>query len=106
MSPSTLKRELRRAAAKRDRLANESAEAVSAGVAPAPDAVARWQYFSMRVFALERNLRPRECGAALGDRTTEAAHVPAVEVSDGSRAPDAAPNPAPFPTNPQPQHQP
>lgn len=106
MNASNAKREFRRNAARRNAYANEIAEAVSAGVAPNPESVRAWRLATMRLYAAQRHLRPRECGAALGGRTTETARIPAVEVSDGCRAPDAAPNPAPFPNPNQPNHQP
>jgi hypothetical protein len=104
VSPSNARRDLRRAASKRDRLANEIAEAVSAGVDPNPDSVARWQYFSMRVYALERNLRPRECGTPLGEGSQPAAPLRGVSRPvdrDAGRGPESGTS-----SNPNTQTQP
>ena len=60
-------REWRRALARQNALANEIAAACASGRAPDLRLVAEWSLASMRVYAREKNLRPRECGAPLGE---------------------------------------
>ena len=61
-------REWRRALARQNALANEISAACASGRVPDRRLVADWSLASMRVFAREKNLRPRECGAPLGER--------------------------------------
>lgn len=103
MSPSNAKRELRRNRARRDFLANEIAEAVSAGVAPNPESVRAWRLATMRLYAAQKHLRPRECGSALGEGQTNGTHIPAVEAAGNATQGNAAPTPAPFPNTTQPE---
>lgn len=60
-------REWRRALARQNALANEIAAACASGRVPDRRLVAEWSLASMRVYAREKNLRPRECGAPLGE---------------------------------------
>ena len=54
-------REWRRALARQNALANEIAAACASGRVPDRRLVAEWSLASMRVYARENNLRPREC---------------------------------------------
>lgn len=90
-------REWRRALARQNALANEIAAACASGRVPDRRLVAEWSLASMRVYAREKNLRPRECGAPLGEGNQPAAPLRGVS-SPVDRAPDAAPNPATLPT--------
>lgn len=60
-------REWRRALARQNALANEIAAACASGRVPDRRIVAEWSLASMRVFARENNLRPRECGCPAGE---------------------------------------
>ena len=60
-------REWRRALARQNALANEIAAACASGRVPDRRIVAEWSLASMRVYARENNLRPRECGTPLGE---------------------------------------
>ena len=62
MSARNASRELRRAVAKRNAIANEIAEAVSACQTITPESIVAWRLATIRVYALENHLRPRECG--------------------------------------------
>lgn len=66
-------REWRRALARQNALANEIAAACASGRVPDRRLVAEWSLASMRVYARENNLRPRECGAPLGEGNQPAA---------------------------------
>ena len=90
-------REWRRALARQNALANEIAAACASGRVPDRRLVAEWSLASMRVYAREKNLRPRECGAPLGEGHADASLARRVSAT---RAPDAAPNPAPLPNQP------
>ena len=60
-------REWRRALARQNALANEIAAACASGRVPDRRLVAEWSLASMRVFAREQKLRPREGGTPLGE---------------------------------------
>ena len=60
-------REWRRALARQNALANEIAAACASGRVPERRLVAEWSLASMRTYARENNLRPRECGTPLGE---------------------------------------
>jgi hypothetical protein len=105
VSQSSPKREARRNAARRNAAANEIAEAVSAGVAPNPESVRAWRLASMRLYAAQKKLRPRECGAPLGEGKQPAAPLRGVS-RPVDRAPDAAPESGTFSTPTQPHHNP
>jgi hypothetical protein len=60
-------RELRRAQARQNYLANRIAEDVASGRVPDRRLVAEWSLASMRVYARENRLRPRECGCPAGE---------------------------------------
>lgn len=60
-------REWRRALARQNALANEIAAACASGRVPDRRLVAEWSLASMRVYARENHIRPRECGAPLGE---------------------------------------
>ena len=98
MNARNASRELRRATARRNALANEIAEAVSSWQTVPPESIVAWRLATMRLYALQNNLRPRECGVALGDGNKQAAPLRGEVSSHLNRAPDnAAPNPASFP---------
>ena len=103
MNARNASRELRRATARRNHLANKIAESLSSAPGAYPLALVReWEVATMRVYALENNLRPRECGAPLGEGNNQAATARRSS-RPVDRAPDAAPNPAFLPnTNPNP----
>lgn len=67
MNARNASREWRRLNARRNALANEIAAACASGRAPDRRLVAEWSLASMRVYARENSLRPRECGAPLGE---------------------------------------
>ena len=67
MTSRNTAREWRRALARQNALANEIAAACASGRVPDRRLVAEWSLASMRVFARENRLRPRECGAPLGE---------------------------------------
>ena len=60
-------REWRRALALQNALANEIAAACASGRVPDLRLVAEWSLASMRVYAREKNIRPRECGCPAGE---------------------------------------
>lgn len=66
-------REWRRALARQNALANEIAASCASGRVPDRRLVAEWSLASMRVYARENNLRPRECGVPLGEGNQPAA---------------------------------
>ena len=66
-------REWRRALARQNAHANEIAAACASGRVPDRRLVAEWSLASMRVYAREKNLRPRECGTPLGEGNNQAA---------------------------------
>ena len=93
MNARNASRELRRATAKRNAIANQIAEAVSAGVAPNHESVRAWRLATMRLYAAQKHLRPRECGVALGEGNQPAAPLRGEVSIPVDRAPDnAAPN--------------
>ena len=89
-------REWRRALARQNALANEIAAACASGRVPDRRLVADWSLASMRVYARERNLRPRECGAPLGEGSTKRHHTDAVKVSPCVRPAGSGPEPGAF----------
>lgn len=105
MNARNARKEYRRANARRNYIANKIAESLSSapGVYPIK-LILEWEVATMRVYALENNLRPRECGAPLGEGHADA---PLPRPVSATRAPDnAPPNPAHLPTNTNPTTQP
>ena len=85
-------REWRRALARQNALANEIAAACASGRVPDRRLVAEWSLASMRAFAREKNLRPRECGAPLGEGNQPAAPLRRVSSPvdrDAGRGPES-----------------
>jgi hypothetical protein len=67
MTSRNASREFRRALARQNALANEIAAACASGRVPDRRLVAEWSLASMRVYARENRLRPRECGCPAGE---------------------------------------
>ena len=98
-------REWRRALARQNALANEIAAACASGLVPDRRLVAEWSLASMRVYAREKNLRPRECGTPLGEGNQPAAPLRRVS-SPVDRAAGRGPESGTSSTNPTPHTQP
>lgn len=85
-------REWRRALARQNALANEIAAACASWRVPDRRLVAEWSLASMRVYAREKSLRPRECGTPLGEGNQPAAPLRGVSIPvdrDAGRGPES-----------------